>query len=85
MYGQLVAAEHGWSSHTARPVIRLRRRRAPLLGLAAIEMWSRIAMGAAVGAVFGAAMSSVLWPWVALGIVLAMAAGHLRDRPPSSR
>ncbi len=85
IYGQLVAVEHGWPAQTARPVIRLRRHRAPALGLAATEMWSRVAMGAAVGAVFGAATCSVLWPWVALGVALAVAAGHLHDRPPSSR
>jgi ABC-type siderophore export system fused ATPase/permease subunit len=83
IYGQLVAVEHGWPAQTARPVIRLRRHRAPVLGLAAMETWSRVAMGAAVGAVFGAA-TSMLWPWVALGIAVSMVAGYLRDRPPQS-
>jgi hypothetical protein len=85
IYGQLVAVEHGWPVQTVRPVIRLRRHRAPALSLAAMEVWSRVAMGAAVGALFGAA-TSALWPWVALGVALAVAAGHFRDGlPPSGR
>jgi hypothetical protein len=78
MYGQLVAIEHGWPIQIGRPEVRLRSRRLHPTVIPGLETGSRIAVGGAVGAAFGAV---TFYPvlWIVLGAALAVAVGRLRD------
>jgi uncharacterized membrane protein len=79
MYGQLVAAEYGWAIEADRPVVRIRPRRRPTGPNRTVEIASRIALGAGIGAVIGLATLHPA-PWLFFGVVFALVFGRLRDR-----
>jgi hypothetical protein len=61
------------------PVVRLRRRGLPRVERPVADAASRLVVGGALGAVFGAATLHCGF-WAALGAGMAVAVGALRDR-----
>jgi hypothetical protein len=80
-YGQLVAFEYGWVGQTRRPAIDLEPYAAALFLRPALAAGARIAIGAGIGAAFGA---TTLYPalWLGVGALVGFAFSRLRDHHP---
>lgn len=78
-YANMVAGTSWWPVQAARPVRRFPVLSVPQAALPALEAWSRIASGAAIGGTFGLTTSYALF-WLVAGAGIATAYGKLRDR-----